>query len=423
MDTAASPVKPETVISPEADLLICCARTTLDRATKDRILALVQQDIDWTYLNDLAEHHQVMPLLYRNLNATCAGAVPEPALNHLRRFFYANAMTGALLSEELVQILNLFTANNIVVAPYKGPALAASVYGDVVFRTVGDLDVLVRRRDVEKARELLLSRRYRSTLTDEQEKMRLDVHYHLDFMSADGHAFVELHWALTPKYWAIDLDLDSLEDPLESVSLAGKTVPNLPQRELFLILCAHGAKHYWTQLRWLCDIAELLRHEQNLNWEKLIARANRLRCRRILYLGVFLAKDVLGAEVPEQVWRDVVKDPVILQLAAEVREKMFPDRNATPTIFDHRSFFLRTREQMQDRLRYFYHDHLRGYFHSSPSRVAPKTQEQAKPPAAPQTGANNSVARPVRSGLGNGLRLVGLLLEYASGSNVTRKVD
>ena len=27
-----------------------------------------------------------MPLLYRNLNATCAEAVPEPALNHLGRF-------------------------------------------------------------------------------------------------------------------------------------------------------------------------------------------------------------------------------------------------------------------------------------------------------------------------------------------------
>ena len=80
--------------------------------------------------------------------------------------------------------------------------------------------------------------------------MRLQVHYHLDLISPDGHVFVELHWALTPKYWAIDLDLESLEDPLESVSLSGKTVPNLPQRELLLILCAHGGKHYWKRLRW-----------------------------------------------------------------------------------------------------------------------------------------------------------------------------
>ena len=82
-----------------------------------------------------------------------------------------------------------------------------------------------------------------------------------------------------------NLDLESLEDPLESVSLTGKTVPNLPQRELLLILCAHGGKHYWKRLRWLCDVGEMLRTEQDLDWQKLIVRAKGLRCRRILFLG------------------------------------------------------------------------------------------------------------------------------------------
>ena len=93
----------------------------------------------------------------------------------------------------------------------------------------------------------------------------------------------------------------------------------------------------------------MLRTEQDLDWQKLIVRAKGLRCRRILFLGIYLAKDLLRAEVPANVWQEIVKDSVVLELAGEVREKMFPDRNAAATIFDHRRFFLRTREKLRDR--------------------------------------------------------------------------
>ena len=38
-------------------------------------------------------------------------------------------------------------------------------------------------------------------------------------------------------------------------------VPALPDRELLLILCLHGTKHFWSSLGWLVDVAELIRRE------------------------------------------------------------------------------------------------------------------------------------------------------------------
>ena len=136
---------------PEIHLLLDCARTCLDAQGASRIKSLISKDIDWTYLSRIARGHGVMPLLYRTLNSTCSDAVPKEILQELREHFYANAGRNLFLTKELIKIVEFFEAHGIPSIPYKGPVLAASVYGNLAFREFGDLDILVSERELPES--------------------------------------------------------------------------------------------------------------------------------------------------------------------------------------------------------------------------------------------------------------------------------
>ena len=69
-----------------------------------------------------------------------------------------------------------------------------------------------------------------------------------------------------------------------------------------LVLCLHAAKHLWTRLIWLADIAETLRSRsgaQTIDYPLVFARARRLGIARILGVSFWLVKNVLHAELPK----------------------------------------------------------------------------------------------------------------------------
>ena len=132
-------------------MLLYCARTYLETQEAKQIKSLVRKGIEWTYLVGIARTHAVMPLLYRTLHSTCPDAVPNEILEQLRDHFYANAGRNLFLTKELLKLLHLFEAHKIPAIPYKGPVLAASIYGNLALREFGDLDILVHERDYQHA--------------------------------------------------------------------------------------------------------------------------------------------------------------------------------------------------------------------------------------------------------------------------------
>ena len=69
------------------------------------------------------------------------------------------------------------------------------------------------------------------------------------------------------------------------MTVSGTDVSSLAMENLLWLLCVHATKHKWARLSWICDVAELLRSQPQLNWEKVIALGAELavaRPRRIL---------------------------------------------------------------------------------------------------------------------------------------------
>ena len=347
----------EAVDRPEHELLICCARTSRTSGTNARIEALLGEEIDWGYLLPTAHVHGMAPLLYWHLDAASPEAIPEDAFDYLRDHFRANSLQNLLLAGELVRLLKLLGARGIPTVPYKGPALAASVYGNLALRQFIDLDLIVHRRDVPKVKELLVTLGYRPQyrLTPPQEAALLGSRGTYVFTRDDGKSTVELHWEIV-EHLSSPLDLERLRGRLRYAPLGGELVPMLSPEDTLLILCAHGFKHLWERLGWVCDVAELIRSYPDMQWGWIVTRAEALGGERMLLLGLLLANDLLGASLPGWLLQKAHGDPMVKALAKRVCRRLFRGAEGFAGLFEGDAYFrplhLKMKERLVDKLRY-----------------------------------------------------------------------
>lgn len=80
-----------------------------------------------------------------------------------------------------------------------------------------------------------------------------------------------------------------------SRSLLGTRLSTLSPEDFLFACCVHGTLHSWHYLSLTCDIAEIVRANTELNWDALMHDAEILHSERILFVGLCLATDLLGA--------------------------------------------------------------------------------------------------------------------------------
>jgi hypothetical protein len=345
---------PKTNLRPEAELLLCCARTRLDAPVSERLRNLAQLDIDWKALLQTARCHGLLALLYRNLAATAPDLMPQAVLDEYREQYRIAAWCNLFLTTQLVQILRRLEETGIRVVPLKGPVLAATLYGDLTLRDFGDLDILIPPEQAWQARDVLIAAGYRphapATPIHAAIDFRSPREHHFALTSLDGRVIVEVHWRLAQPCYAFPLDSDRLWRCLVRVPLATTTVAGFPPEELLLILCQHGAKHAWNQLKFICDVAELLRAQLDLNWDRFRQRVRTIGCERMVDVGLLLAQKLLGADLSGETSNGTRTDPMVQALVREVCERLFrrdPD-GSDPE--DKWLFYLRARERWRDRV-------------------------------------------------------------------------
>jgi len=342
-------------VRPENNLLLCCATATGSPEKLSQIRGLIRQDIDWTYVIRTARRHGVMPLLYWNLKKTNFETVPEDVVKELCDEYRTNMIRNLFFAAKLFNLVDLFQANGISAIPYKGPTLSVLAYGDVTLRHFGDLDFIVHKHDVLRVKELLLSEGYRAeyALPPDQEEAYLQHECEYNFFDDHRKILVELHWDIVQKYFSCHFDVNKLWDDLKPVSLLNRQVMTLPPEQLLLILCLHnGAKHQWETLGWVADVAQLISMRKDMDWERVMNQAAESSIRRILFLGLYLAKDMLGTDIPNEINERLMKDRAIPTLAEGVRKRIFTETENSPGETERFVFYLRMRENLKDKMEY-----------------------------------------------------------------------
>jgi hypothetical protein len=338
---------------PEHRLLLWCARTRHTSDTKAALRDLSSQTMDWDYLTETAFSHGVMPLLYRSLDTAAASCVPSAIRQKLRLRFLANACRNHFLVMELTRIVEQFRSAGIAAVPFKGPVLAISVYGDVALRQFCDLDILIHRRDVITARDVLNSANYANSygIGPAQEAALIGLQKDLQLTSRTHGTIVELHWSLDPERRFHRFSDVTVWDRLTQAHLEGKNVPSLSAEDLFLYLCAHGANHCWDRLSWVSDVAEVLASHPSMNWELVLHEAKNLGVMVRMLLGLSLAGTLLSAPVPEHLERMAADRSPVRKTVALVVQRLFASSASASRLRRTFDFHLRVRDSFSDRVR------------------------------------------------------------------------
>ena len=341
----------------EQELLLCCARTNATPHIVARLRELAATQVDWEYLFLLARRHAVVPLLYLQLERHASDLVPHEHLRQLKKHYLENAARNTVLTAELCRLLALFANSDIEAIPYKGPVLALFAYDNLALRRFVDLDVIVKKSDVLKAREILLAEGYSpaKSLSLRQQELLLRTQHNMQFSRENHRLIVELHWEVAPHLFASSVNAETLWRDLVTININGTQVKTLSADDLLFSLCVHGSRHLWERLSWICDVAELL-SRRSFDWPKLLERAANADNERMFLLGLFLAEKLLDAPLPADVKVRCDSDERLRALAENVVEHLFNGTTHVPaTSREIFRYNLRVRKTLTSRARYLVH--------------------------------------------------------------------
>jgi hypothetical protein len=338
-------------MTPEQELLLRFASPPKPDPEAGIAALLAGDMINWPAFVKLSAREGLISIVYRQLWTLFSNRIPTEILERLRNIHFANSAMNLFLIRELETVLSLMKSRDIQVIPFKGPALAAQLYGDANLRTSSDIDLLVQRHDVRKAEEGLRDAGYHPEFPLRGAQGIAYLHAYNELTMIRGNrAPLEIQWGLVPWHYGFRWDLSDAFNRACSVKAGGAVFPTLPPEELLLTLCIHGTKHLWERLLWVCDVAWLVTSEKDLDWERTLSIASAAGGRRMLLLGLCLARDLFWAVLPDKVHWLMQSEPGLSQLAGEVKRGLFEEGAKPATLRQKMMFFLRARERRKDRV-------------------------------------------------------------------------
>lgn len=283
---------------PGLALVAACTRPLAD---PERVAAIARAGavaIDADAIVDLAHRHRVDGFVEQGLAAAGITLATEAGMR-----LAANASTARLQTlrnaGEEVRVGQALSEAGVDALFVKGATLGMLAHGTPTLKTSWDIDVLVTPAQLEAAGRVLGDLGYRLSIfggIDDPVQVRryLAAHKEAEWHHAGRATTVELHSGLTDNPAA--LPSVGLRSPRQAVELMpGRVLPTLATGPLFAYLAYHGTTHLWARLKWLADIAALLRSE---DVAALHAEAVALGAGRTPGVAIALAHELLELDVP-----------------------------------------------------------------------------------------------------------------------------
>lgn len=262
--------------------------------------------LDWKQVIALGRRHGVSPLLFYRLQ-TFKVSETLKVLKALRADYYAATAQAMLRERELVRVLTALDRAGAPVVLLKGAALAHTVYPDPALRQMGDLDLLIRREHLERAREALEALGYVHQPGPPQRFNPFNTEFtgEVSFLHATGghSTLVELHWELFCIELfrrTIALDVQALWARAVPLQVGDVTALSLAPEDTLAHICLHLAMHGFTHLRGYTDIVQMVKVGQ-VDWDVFAERVRQSRIRVACYFPLWWAEQAWSVPVPGEV--------------------------------------------------------------------------------------------------------------------------
>lgn len=308
------------VDSNEISVLLSCICLHFGTVTAEEVSELLKLEINWDRFLQIAIAYSVMPLLYQSLQALPSSSVPRSLRTQLQLHYRMNGLYSFSQTKELLKLLAGLREKGIDAIPFKGPILAASVYGNVALRQFSDLDILVRRQDFWQAKAVFVAQGYESPVPQSSERQMfrqvlqiclwhqdseaalLNQHFQPSLMHCDQERRIDLHWGIPPKRFWKTHRFERLWQNLSTIELMGQSVQTFSPEATLVVQCMNVAKTPRDRsLKQICDVAQIIQTAPDLNWETALDLSSWLRCHRLFLLGLSITHQVLGITLPKVV--------------------------------------------------------------------------------------------------------------------------
>ncbi len=228
----------------------------------------ISGDIDWEQMVNLADIHNVSGIIYVALkNNGCT--LPKEINDKLYKSFLTTALVSAKRDAEINNIIKLFTDNGIWHLMSKG-YLIKNYYPDPELRTMGDIDILVKEEDLEKAMNVIrengytISKIYYNEVGFDKNNLHFELHDQLNEKIGNGVNFGEYYKSKYKK----------------AVQMEGLTY-RLAHEDHFIYTIVHTAKHFSKSgcgIRMIMDAALFINHfGTSLDWKYIWDEFDKIR--------------------------------------------------------------------------------------------------------------------------------------------------
>ncbi len=276
----------------EFELAVACCRWP-PSPRRDDAVRRAAAGVDWGHFLKVVARHRVEGLVHDSLGR--ARIAPPPAVaGRLAAAARGIARENLVFAAEARRLALTMEAAGIPVLFLKGVTLNLLAYGTLAIKKAADLDLAVEPARYPDAIVALRQGGYAciapgAEASDDEILAGSSGNKH-SIWSRNGVA-IELHSSLVDSPLMLP-GLTASEPPRQVEVGPGIVLSTLGREALFAYLCVHGATHAWSRLKWLADLAALMKDEDPAGIEELYRRSLELGADRAGAQALLLCADL-----------------------------------------------------------------------------------------------------------------------------------
>lgn len=339
----------------EIQLILNICQPNLSVENCQKIEELLKKDLDWIAILNITKQHGISCLFYQQIKTFKTDLIPTNILDLLHNIYLQNSYKNIKFTGELLRLIKRFENKNIPVISFKGPVLAQLNYNNLGMREFEDLDLLIPEDRVILVDSLLKDQGYlpQFQLTNEQLNIYFKIRSELIYYHPQKEITIDLHWCLLPRYFSFSDQTETIWQNNQEISLNNHQINTLNNEINLLFLCSHASKHDWLYLCWFVDLAVFINNNADLDWDFIINQSGHIATRKMLFLGLYLTYDLFNISLPEEIIKNIKKEPNMLELVEEVKSKLWQNQDVkegyiTPKIY------LKTMDKLRDKIWFWF---------------------------------------------------------------------
>lgn len=294
-------------LSLEQKILLLSATSWMSQNDKDTLKSLLHEGkFSWRKILSEAKQHHIVPLLYATFRELDAGFIDEEVLLNIKGSYKSVKFINTILTSELSKLQRQLSDYHTKVIVLKGLALVSTIYDDLGFRYIGDIDILAKPADWHLINETLHSQGYVGEKNFNLLKPTELRDYTLTFrtLNFQKHGLmdfkIDLHFN--------PIHIGNIEDTdlwmkMMTMQQEDTEIHCLCPEHQLAHLCVHLNHHSYALLKWFVDIYALLhKYQEILDWNYIAKKFRNTGTGVSIYYGLMLTTELFGnCAVPDWV--------------------------------------------------------------------------------------------------------------------------